>query len=158
MATILVATDGSDLATNAAGRAVEVFGADHTYLVMTVVRPGLVTPNPMASFDAPGSAELQDEADSPTDMLLANSAREESEALAELDSLTRHLRIRAGRQVEMGDPGESICRVAREHHANVIVIGSHGRGRTRHLFVGSVSQHVLQHAPCLVMVLGPQAG
>ena len=59
--------------------------------------------------------------------------------------------------VETGDAGDTICRVAAQHRAGVVVLGSHGLGRARHVFVGSVSKHVIEHAPCLVMVLGPQA-
>jgi len=156
MATILIATDGSDIAAKAATDAVAVFGADQSYIVMTVIRPGLIAPNPMASFDAPGSIETQDESDSPTEVLLSNARREETEADAEIGDLVRKLRITAQHRVEAGDPGEMICRVAEEHKASAIVVGSHGLGRARHVFVGSVSRHVIEHAPCLVAVLGPR--
>ena len=111
----------------------------------------------MASFDAPGSVETQDESDAPTEVLLANAQREETEAHADLDDLTRRLHISAQHRVEDGNPGEVICRVAEEHKASAIVLGSHGLGRARHVFVGSVSRHVIEHASCLVAVLGPRA-
>ena len=36
---------------------------------------------------------------------------------------------------------------------DVIVVGSHGRGFVKRVVLGSVSHHVLQHAPCPVLVV-----
>lgn len=52
-----------------------------------------------------------------------------------------------------GDPGESIVEAATAEQASLIVLGSHGRhgvGRSIH---GSVSDHVIRHAPCPVVVV-----
>jgi nucleotide-binding universal stress UspA family protein len=55
-----------------------------------------------------------------------------------------------------GDPGESILDAAEAEAADIIVLGTHGRrGLDRSLF-GSVSDHVVRHAPCPVVVIrGP---
>jgi nucleotide-binding universal stress UspA family protein len=52
-----------------------------------------------------------------------------------------------------GDPGESIVEAARAEHADLIVVGSHGRGGVGRFLIGSVSDHVVRHAPCPVMVV-----
>lgn len=49
--------------------------------------------------------------------------------------------------------GETICEVAKEREVDVIVIGSHGAGQTKGLLFGSVSQHVVHHAHCPVLVV-----
>lgn len=52
-----------------------------------------------------------------------------------------------------GDPGEAIVDAATAEHASLVVLGSHGRhgvGRSLH---GSVSDHVIRHAPCPVVVV-----
>ena len=56
-------------------------------------------------------------------------------------------------RVEVGDAGDTICLVAEEIGADVVVIGSHGHGRLKEILLGSVSHHVLQHAPCPVLTV-----
>ncbi len=51
-----------------------------------------------------------------------------------------------------GDPGESIVEAARAEHADLIVVGSHGRGAVGRFLIGSVSDHVVRNAPCPVLV------
>jgi nucleotide-binding universal stress UspA family protein len=52
-----------------------------------------------------------------------------------------------------GFPADEICQLARERNAELIVIGSHGWGPMRRLLFGSVSDAVLHHAPCPVLVV-----
>jgi nucleotide-binding universal stress UspA family protein len=52
-----------------------------------------------------------------------------------------------------GDPGESIVEAARSEHADLIVVGSHGRSGVGRALIGSVSDHVVRHAPCPVLVV-----
>ena len=54
-----------------------------------------------------------------------------------------------------GDAGESIVEAAAAEHADLIVVGTHGRGAVGRLFLGSVSDHVVRHARCPVMVVRP---
>jgi nucleotide-binding universal stress UspA family protein len=52
-----------------------------------------------------------------------------------------------------GDPGESIIEAAAAEAADLIVVGSHGRGTVGRFLIGSVSDHVVRHAPCPVLVV-----
>ena len=52
-----------------------------------------------------------------------------------------------------GDPGPTILEVAGELGPDLIVIGRRGGGRVRALVLGSVSEHVLTHAPCPVTIV-----
>ena len=54
-----------------------------------------------------------------------------------------------------GDPGEAIVEAAAAEHAYLIVVGTHERGTVGRLFLGSVSDHVVRHAGCPVMVVRP---
>jgi nucleotide-binding universal stress UspA family protein len=52
-----------------------------------------------------------------------------------------------------GDPAETIIAAAQSEAADVIVIGSHGRGRLGRLILGSTSARVSQEALCRVEVV-----
>ena len=60
--------------------------------------------------------------------------------------------IRAHTRVEVGDPGEIILQVAAEEESDMIVMGTHGFGTFRSLLLGSVSNFVMQHAACPVLL------
>ena len=54
-----------------------------------------------------------------------------------------------------GDAGESIVEASEAESADLIVVGTHERGAVGRLFLGSVSDHVVRHARCPVMVVRP---
>ena len=49
-------------------------------------------------------------------------------------------------------PGEYICAVAKDKNADAIVLGTLGMGKIRRTILGSVSNYVLNHADCPVLV------
>jgi nucleotide-binding universal stress UspA family protein len=51
-----------------------------------------------------------------------------------------------------GDPSEEILKLAREIHADLIVLGRRGLGRIGGLVLGSVSERVLHGAHCAVVI------
>lgn len=57
------------------------------------------------------------------------------------------------RLVEPGDPADRICAVADEGRYDLVVLGSHGRSALGRFLLGSVSDRVVHHAPCSVMVV-----
>jgi nucleotide-binding universal stress UspA family protein len=52
-----------------------------------------------------------------------------------------------------GEPAPTIVQVACETHADLIVLGTHGRGGLMRVLMGSVAEDVLRTAPCPVMTL-----
>ncbi|HUG29640.1 MAG TPA: universal stress protein [Candidatus Limnocylindria bacterium] len=55
-----------------------------------------------------------------------------------------------------GEPGPSIVDAAASEQVDMIVVGSHGRGAMGRLLIGSVSDYVVRHASCPVLVVRPR--
>ena len=83
------------------------------------------------------------------------------ESLAELDDRAEELVERTAGEiggktdvvVEHGSPGERICATAGEHGIELIILGSHERGAFGRFLHGSVSDYVVHHSPCPVLVV-----
>ncbi len=56
---------------------------------------------------------------------------------------------------ESGSPGRAICDVAQSWAADLVMVGSRGRKGLSEILLGSVSNYVMHHAPCSVMVVHP---
>ncbi|MEN8447069.1 MAG: universal stress protein [Cyanobacteria bacterium J06555_13] len=52
-----------------------------------------------------------------------------------------------------GSPGRQICDHAKSQKADLVMVGSHGRKGLGELIMGSVSNYVMHHAPCSVLVV-----
>ena len=52
-----------------------------------------------------------------------------------------------------GNPGRTICDLARNCEADLIVMGRRGHSGLSELILGSVSNYVLHHAPCSVLIV-----
>ncbi|XP_022297045.2 universal stress protein YxiE-like isoform X1 [Crassostrea virginica] len=55
-----------------------------------------------------------------------------------------------------GDPGEAIVHVAEKEQCDLIITGSRGMGMLRRTILGSVSDYVLHHSPCPVLICKPE--
>jgi nucleotide-binding universal stress UspA family protein len=56
-------------------------------------------------------------------------------------------------RLEIGDPKHVICEVAKQEAVDVIVVGSHHKGMVERILTGSVSDYVVHHAECPVLVV-----
>jgi nucleotide-binding universal stress UspA family protein len=95
--------------------------------------------------------------------LLSGEARESALAGAERDAETflkeqaEQIRANGGKVAEThfrsGDPDKEILRTAESLGVGLIVIGSRGLGALSRALMGSVSDSVVKHAHCPVLVL-----
>lgn len=146
MSTVLLTTDGSDLATAAMIQGVDLLGRDHRFLALSVVPPAFAASaalSPMDNHPMVIDPELEEEME----------ATDRAESNQDLDELAKVLGVTVEPLVESGEPGPTVCSVAAAVGADVVVMGSHGHGWLQRVVIGSVSHHVLQHAPCPVLVM-----
>jgi nucleotide-binding universal stress UspA family protein len=73
------------------------------------------------------------------------------------EPIVREHGLDAELQVELGHPAERLVSAAAEHDAQLLVVGSRGRGRFMTGLLGSVSRRIARDAPCPVVVVSPRA-
>jgi nucleotide-binding universal stress UspA family protein len=134
---LLLATDLTEASAAATDEAFELAAKlDASILVVSVIDPG--------SLLMPGGRFR----------VRVDQVREKREQLAqELVERGRTAGIEVSFLIWTGDPGDMIVEAAVAEHADMILVGSHGRGAVGRLFLGSVSEHVVRNAPCPVLVV-----
>jgi nucleotide-binding universal stress UspA family protein len=143
---ILLATDGSREAESAAQVAAEL--VDKTGSELHVVHVEVVPYFAKYSAGTPSGFDHQ----------LYEVIKEEAKET--LRKLTWRVKVAGGAVAEdhlrMGVPGKEIVSLAEAIGAGLIVMGSRGRGGMRRALMGSVSDSVVRHAHCPVMVVRPE--
>ena len=80
-----------------------------------------------------------------------NAQRKVAEDIvSEAKELLGSAHLSATEDIEWGDPKSKIIDVAVEWHADLIVLGSHGKTTLERVLTGSVADYVIRHAPCSV--------
>jgi nucleotide-binding universal stress UspA family protein len=143
MKPILLATDGSLSAEAATREAIDLARAFGAPLIVVSVAQTV-----LPAFGAYyGYTELA-----------AELSKSEAEHVAQTLATVRARASAVGVECETvaleGSPaGAEICRFAQEQSPRLVVVGAHGWGRLGRILHGSVSTHVLHHAPCPVLVV-----
>lgn len=152
---ILLATDGSKEAELAARTAAEL--ADKTGSELHVVHVFGIVPWYSAYPEGTGSDEAELE-----DPLIEEDLQRLSEQRARelLDAEVEKIRSVGGTLAQAhlreGGAAQEIVGLAEEIGAGLIVMGSRGQGGIRRALMGSVSDSVVHHAHCPVMVVRPE--
>ena len=74
--------------------------------------------------------------------------------LAKLGAQAKEKGVGARELVVQGKPSAEIVRVAREETADMIVLGTHGKGMLDKALFGSTAERVIRRAPCPVLTVG----
>jgi len=87
---------------------------------------------------------------------------EEQREVAEAELVKAGERARAGgltveTTMKGGHPAREILALADRAQADMLVIGTHGRGGVEHLLLGSVAEKIMRKAACPVLVVPPGA-
>lgn len=135
MKRILVAFDGSESAKKAFALALDLtikYGAELS--VLAVARP----------------PEFGSEVE--TGAVIENSKKHYRQALKPLHAIADAAKIAVHFEVAVGHPAEQIVRHAESWQADLIVVGHRGHTFFERWLIGSVTKHVISHAPCAVLV------
>ena len=85
---------------------------------------------------------------------LKKSMHEEAEKhLEELNSEWQDYAFPVKKIIVEGHPFVEIIKHAKESGADVIIMGTHGRGAIAHMLLGSVAEKVVRKAPCPVLTV-----
>jgi nucleotide-binding universal stress UspA family protein len=142
-AKILLAIDGSEEAALAAQAATELSKETGSEVHVTYVLPA---PEELVGhhwYSAEVRESVLEQAQSEAQQFLEGRAEELRAEGAKISDT--HLRT--------GEPDKEIIRLSEEIGATLIVMGSRGLGAVRRALMGSVSNSVVRHAHCPVLVM-----
>lgn len=139
---ILVPIDGSEPSLEAVQMALRIVViCPECKLTLLYVIDKLVL-NELVRFSARSEAEVESE------------LKEQGEKYLELAKKEAQRKgAPAQCRVQKGDPFEEIVAAANSLHADLIIMGHTGRRGTTRVLIGSVTQRVLDYAPCPVLVM-----
>ena len=139
---VMIATDGSRAALDAARQAITIAGAFHAKLSVIAVL------NTYAFLSEQAGA------------FTADLIQEEQTFLCQsVEDIARRARQAGIQSVETdvidGTPGPMLVSAADQRGVDLIVAGSHGRNLIERLLIGSTSEYLVTHAHCPVLVVRP---
>jgi nucleotide-binding universal stress UspA family protein len=140
---ILLATDGSEEARQAAQAAAELSKGTGSELHVTYVLPS--------------PRELRGHHTYSRDVMRSVLEQAEGEARSFLEAQAKQVGESGGKVAEThlkaGEPDKEIVKLSEELGAGTIVIGSRGLGAVSRALMGGVSESVVRHAHCPVFVV-----
>ena len=89
--------------------------------------------------------------------VLKEQRNEAEELVARAGKTLREKNFKVMTAIDEGNPKVVIIDSAAEWHADLIVVGSHGRKGLDRFFMGSVSEAVARHAHCSVQIVRVQS-
>ena len=143
---VIICTDGSEVSETSIDKFLEILSGTTELLirVISVYEP----PVPMATEPFIGS---QDYYHHVSDEARKLAKKYSDKARAKIKSRLPEARIST--QIAKGKPEQVIVETAEEWPADLIVVGSHGYGFWGRALLGSVSDFLVHHAPCSVLVV-----
>jgi nucleotide-binding universal stress UspA family protein len=137
---LVVPTDFSPTADRALATAIDMARALSVQISLVhVYGPVVVLPPPIDMVSLP--------------TVFPDALRRMDEALEARAARVRDSGIACTVQLIEGNPAAEIVRHADELHADLIVLGTHGRGGLAHAVLGSVTERVVHRASCPVLVV-----
>jgi len=144
---VVCCTDGSELSVNAIRRGLAALGESPADIVLVMSVP---EPDPTMVTGAGFAGPV---------MSVEQFDQERRHAVAAGEVILAEAAAGLGRpevatKVLTGLPGQSVCQYADDEGARLIIVGTRGRGGFIRAMMGSVSDYIVRHAPCPVLVSG----
>lgn len=153
---VVCCTDGSDISVNAIEAGLTLLDLDRRQLKLVVCVPEAALQLGAAGMAPGGGLAGSTLGLNPS----AGDILTQQETLIDMGQ-TRALEVakRVGLgpehvEVLVGAPGPTVVDYLREKEAALVILGSQGLGGAARLVLGSVSQYLVRHAPCPVLVGG----
>lgn len=142
---ILLATDGTKHSEAAVQMVAKFnFTSDCELKIVSIVDMAVPLAIDMYEGYIPSTLEIEKTAKENAAKILEETKAQLAKALPNLVVST---------EVLLGSPESRIVETAEEIGADLIVVGSHGYNRWERLLLGSVSDSIVHHAPCSVLVV-----
>lgn len=116
-----------------------------------------VTPPVMLPGELGLSPHLVTQAYQSHQSFLEQQTRQIQQLLMSYAQLAHRDGVKAQFQYRCIDPGRGVCQAAQRWGADLVVVGRRGRRGLTEAILGSVSNYVLHHAGCSVLVIQPGA-
>jgi nucleotide-binding universal stress UspA family protein len=140
---ILVSTDGSDFSRAAVEECCRIIVSPEETQVKIVSVFEIIEPLDI-SISPEFSAELESSARHKAEEAAEHAASELRRSFPDIDLET---------QITTGAPDQILIDAAKDWKADLVVIGSHGQGFWRRMLLGSITDSLVHHAPCSVLVV-----
>ena len=140
---IVVGTDGSETATEAIRRAIEMAKLSSAQLeIVSAYEPISGDRLRDESAELPGDVQYTVNPREDVNLILENAAAGAKRSDVEVITHPRE-----------GDPADAILDVAEENKADLIVVGNKGMTGAKRFLLGSVPNKVSHHSPCDVLIV-----
>lgn len=147
---LLVAVDGSEASNKALQKAIDLAVPAHALVVlMTVIEPisdyfpkVMMPTGDWVGWQSAPNVELE------------KALMETGQALLQKgETICQQAGVEYQTRLEIGNPREIICAIAKDEAPDFLVMGSRGLGTVERLMLGSVSDYVVHHATRPVIVV-----
>ncbi len=140
---IVVGTDGSDTATEAVRRAIELAQLSNARLEI------------VSAYEPVPQSRLREESQGISgDVSYTLNPREDVQfVLDKAAAQAKKAKVDVVTHPREGDPADAILDVAEENNADLVLIGNKGMTGAKRFLLGSVPNKISHHAPCSVLIV-----
>lgn len=156
---VVCCTDGSDVSVQAIRAGLALLDREHWQVVLALSVPDVVLDAGLGTAGGAGAGMTAGTLGLP--QYPHNTAHEQQQVVEMGLSRARGVAEQVGLdessiEVLVGAPGPALVDYLKEKEAGLAVLGTRGLGGAARLFLGSVSDHLLRHSPCPVLVAGEE--